>query len=608
LGSRDLPQVVRDAHIGIGRTITGKPACSPIPPYSTFLNLACSIPGLIETEYFDNGGQGISYFDNDIANLGGFYRNTRVDITTVAEDDGYHFAGYQIGWVKAGEWLEYMSNVVSSGTYTLEARVASAGTGGTFHVNFGGMNKTGSLAIPNTGGWDTWTTLRKKVTLTAGNNQMHILMDSNGSTGYVGNFDYIRLAQYEGYVETGDCQTISGWAWDKGLPNTPIFVDVFKDGILSATIPADLFRQDLWDAKMGNGSHGYVFPVSSIWKDGNPHNISFKFSGTNDELIGSPKTIACGINVALASSGVVASASSTFNSNFSPAGAINGDRKGVNWGAAGGWNDATSGAYPDWIQVDFNGTKIINEIDVFTLQDNFSKPIDPVPTTVFSVYGVTAFNVQYWNGSSWITVPGGNVTGNNLVWRRFTFPNILASKVRVTINGALNSYSRIVELEAYSPLNVASPSNGAAATASTFFGSNYSPAGAINGDRKGINWGAGGGWSDATPQDFPDWIQVDFNSTKIINEIDVFTLQDNFTNPVEPTPTMTFTGYGITAFNVQYWNGSTWVTVPGGSVTGNNLVWRRFTFSVISTNKIRILINDALLNYSRVVELEAYSQ
>jgi len=34
---------------------------------------------------------------------------------------------------------------------------------------------------------------------------------------------------------------------------------------------------------------------------------------------------------------------------------------------------------------------------------------------------------------------------------------------------------------------------------------------------------------------------------------------------------------------VQYWNGSVWVDVPGGNVTGNNLVWRRFIFDPIST-------------------------
>ena len=32
---------------------------------------------------------------------------------------------------------------------------------------------------------------------------------------------------------------------------------------------------------------------------------------------------------------------------------------------------------------------------------------------------------------------------------------------------------------------------------------------------------------------------------------------------------MTFTQYGLTHFQVQYWNGSTWLDVPGGNISGS---------------------------------------
>ena len=127
-----------------------------------------------------------------------------------------------------------------------------------------------------------------------------------------------------------------------------------------------------------------------------------------------------------------------------------------------------------------------------------------------------------------------------------------------------------------------------------------------NGDRKGLNLSNGGTWNDATAGVYPDWVQIDFNGAKTINEIDVFTIQDNYGSPVEPTDTMTFSQYGITAFDVQYWNGATWVTVPGGSVTGNNKVKSKFTFSPITTSKIRVLVNNALASYSRIIEIETY--
>ncbi|HZI86981.1 MAG TPA: hypothetical protein VFD48_09110, partial [Pyrinomonadaceae bacterium] len=57
---------------------------------------------------------------------------------------------------------------------------------------------------------------------------------------------------------------------------------------------------------------------------------------------------------------------------------------------------------------------------------------------------------------------------------------------------------------------------------------------------------------------------------------------------------------------MQYWNGSSWVTIPGGSVTGNNKVWRKFTFSPITTSKIRVHINSVPDSWSRVVEVQAF--
>jgi subtilisin family serine protease len=312
-------------------------------------------------------------------------------------------------------------------------------------------------------------------------------------------------------------------------------------------------------------------------------------------------------NVALASSGATAVASSTYSSGYDASGAINGDRKGASWGNGGGWNDATPNAWPDWLEVDFAGTKTINEVDVFSVQDNFTAPVDPTPTMTFTQYGLTDFTVQYWDGAVWQTVPGGVISSNNLVWRQVTFAAVTTAKIRLLVTGALNTWSRVTELEAYAaPTNVALASNGATALASSTYSSGYGASGAINGDRKGASWGSGGGWNDGTPNAWPDWLEVDFAGTKTISEVDVFSVQDNYTAPVDPTPTMTFTQYGLTDFTVQYWDGTTWVTPPGGAVSGNNLVWRQVSFAAVTTTKIRLLVTGALATWSRVTELEAY--
>jgi RHS repeat-associated protein len=157
--------------------------------------------------------------------------------------------------------------------------------------------------------------------------------------------------------------------------------------------------------------------------------------------------------------------------------------------------------------------------------------------------------------------------------------------------------------------NVAAASNGATATASSTYHSTNTPVSAvINGDRKGVNWGSGGGWMDNTPSTYPDWVQVDFSGSKSISEIDVFSIQDNYSSPSEPTESMTFSNYGLTIFGVQYWNGSAWQSITGfgGGVTGNDKVWKKFTFSSVTTDKIRVNITGAADGISRIAEVEAY--
>jgi hypothetical protein len=322
------------------------------------------------------------------------------------------------------------------------------------------------------------------------------------------------------------------------------------------------------------------------------------------------------INVALASNGAVATASSTTpeaEGSYPVSSINNGDHKGLNWGSGGGWRDGTDSAYPDWVQIDFNGSKSISEIDVFTVQDNYANPSEPTETQTFGVYGITDFEVQYWNGSTWATVTGGSIAGNNRVWKKLTFTELTTDKIRVVVSNALYGRSRLVEVEAYGlaaqaapRVNVAAAANGATASASSIQGAGFAASAAINGDRQGLGWEQGGGWADATADAYPDWLQIDFNGNKTLTEIDVFTIQDNYASPAAPTQSMTFSLYGATDYQVQYWSGSAWADVPGGNITGNNRVWKQLTFSPVMTGKIRVLVNNALYHNSRIVEVEAY--
>jgi hypothetical protein len=141
-------------------------------------------------------------------------------------------------------------------------------------------------------------------------------------------------------------------------------------------------------------------------------------------------------------------------------------------------------------------------------------------------------------------------------------------------------------------------------TASSTYGAGYPASAVINGDRRGHPWGSGGGWLDATASAYPDWLEFDLGAPKIIDAANVFSIQDNYPAPVEPYIGQTFTAYGLTAFQVQYWNGSTWITPTGASVTGNTLVWRAFSFAPTSAQRWRLYITANVDPNSHVAEVE----
>jgi endoglucanase len=71
--------------------------------------------------------------------------------------------GQNLGYIDAGDELKFKVNVPQSGEYEVAYRVASkTGSSGLKIAN------SSTLAVPNTGDWQTWETIKHTVTLTAG--------------------------------------------------------------------------------------------------------------------------------------------------------------------------------------------------------------------------------------------------------------------------------------------------------------------------------------------------------------------------------------------------------------------------------------------------------
>jgi beta-glucosidase len=143
---------------------------------------AAAVPGTVYAANYDTGGQGVAY-NVTSTNGSASYRSDGIDLEATADTQDNTGAGVDdIGWTTAGQWFNYTVNVATAGTYTVAFRVSSPyGIADAVHIdNASGTNLSGSVTIPNTGGYQTWTTVDASVTLPAGQQTLTVDQDSNG--------------------------------------------------------------------------------------------------------------------------------------------------------------------------------------------------------------------------------------------------------------------------------------------------------------------------------------------------------------------------------------------------------------------------------------------
>ncbi len=96
-----------------------------------FNGTPASIPGRIEIEEYDLGGEGLGFHEeNEDGNEGDSdYRGDEVDVEVTEDTEG----DYNVGYVLSGEWLAYTVEVETSGMYSLDLRAAANGDNRTMH-------------------------------------------------------------------------------------------------------------------------------------------------------------------------------------------------------------------------------------------------------------------------------------------------------------------------------------------------------------------------------------------------------------------------------------------------------------------------------------------
>ena len=98
-----------------------------------------------------------------------------------------------VGYIESGDWCRYNGVNFGPGTLRLNARVASAGSGGTIEVRLGATNGTliGLISAPVTGGWQTWTTMSTALTNVSG--VQNLVTRFVGGGGYLFNVNWLEF-------------------------------------------------------------------------------------------------------------------------------------------------------------------------------------------------------------------------------------------------------------------------------------------------------------------------------------------------------------------------------------------------------------------------------
>lgn len=146
---------------------------------------AWPVPGTVQCENFDVGGEGLAYHDTEPQDTYN-YRNPRAG-------DGVEVSYYDpisVWFVKAGEWLEYTVNVAQSGRYTLDVNSQANSAGNQFHVEVDGVNVTGVMTSPAS---VYGLSSQSGIAVSAGTHVVRLVFDLGVGDGWVGNFDWFQF-------------------------------------------------------------------------------------------------------------------------------------------------------------------------------------------------------------------------------------------------------------------------------------------------------------------------------------------------------------------------------------------------------------------------------
>ena len=128
-------------------------------PEAPYGGTPAAVPGTVQAANYDTGGQGTAYNVTSVNGNGTAYRADGVDLESCT-DTGSAGCGYDLGWTATGQWFKYTVNAATARSYTVTLRLSSPSgvTDGLHIASSSGANLSGNINVPDTGGWQTYTT------------------------------------------------------------------------------------------------------------------------------------------------------------------------------------------------------------------------------------------------------------------------------------------------------------------------------------------------------------------------------------------------------------------------------------------------------------------
>lgn len=102
---------------------------------------------------------------------------------------------YDLGYLTPGAYAVYTNIDFGNGVSTVQVRTASGGNGGTasFYVDSKSGTPIATVALPVTGGWQTWQTVPAPVSDIVGVHTLYVVFSGGGTTGSIANVNWFQF-------------------------------------------------------------------------------------------------------------------------------------------------------------------------------------------------------------------------------------------------------------------------------------------------------------------------------------------------------------------------------------------------------------------------------